>query len=243
MSLAIEKQTVVNVLSPVVDYSEHNVYAAVSGGVASTTYAVQPNSGTFSASGGSFSFVPPSPKHSISRRIVLQSTITIQVSAVVPVGAFVIAAGQNSFRQFPLHAIMDNAAITINGTTLNYSMISQYIHALSKYNADQIQQSQSGTPCYPDTATSYATFTGSAARNALADLSCADAVKTHRGGFGGYKVITNPASASATVATVATVSCTVSEVLMLPILTFGMADGQGLTNLSGALNLQRGERR
>lgn len=113
-----------------------------------------------------FNIKPPSSKTFVNKYIILRLPIRITLNSAGN-GNNLLRAGFDAPRQFPIASATENINLSLNGTTVSTN-ISDYIHALMHYNADEMikHREYSLTPSYADQSQEYNDLIGSV-RNPL----------------------------------------------------------------------------
>ena len=220
MSLAYEKLEVAPVRTTETNIEEPVAYTALLGSAANTYKKIEANS--FSNDSAEFNLNPSSPNTVTNREFILEQDVTIDFEGVGAAGKNLLISGRDSFRAFPLHSVMRNLSIEINGVKTNIRP-NILIHQLMMYFGENSELNHvSGSPCLMDEFQEY--YQGKDTnRNVLADYAEKNTGVPFRGGFP-YEVFSNTN-------TTAQVKAKLREPLVISPLLFADHEGKGLCNV------------
>jgi hypothetical protein len=219
MSLAYEKLPVEPVRTTETNIEEPVAYTALLGSASNTYRDIEANS--FSNDSAEFNLNPGDPNLCISREIVLEQQVTIDFQGTAPAGKNLLVSGRDAFRAFPLHSVMRNLSIEINGVKTNIRP-NILIHQLMMYFGENSELNHvSGSPCLLDEFQEY--YQGKDTnRNVLADYAEKFGAPS-RGGFP-FEVFSNTN-------TTAQVKAKLREPLVISPLLFANDNSKGLCNV------------
>ena len=219
MSLAYEKLEVAPVRTTETNIQEPVEYTALLGSAANTYKKVEANS--FSNDSAEFNLNPANPNTVTNRENILEQEVTIDFQGTCPAGKNLLVSGRDAFRSFPLHSVMRNLSIEINGVKTNIRP-NILIHQLMLYFGENSELNHvSGSPCLLDEFQEY--YQGKDTnRNVLADYGEKFGVGP-RGAFP-FEVFSNTN-------TTAQVKAKLREPLVISPLLFADHEGKGLCNV------------
>lgn len=220
MSLAYGKNLeVVPVRTTETNVEETVSYTALLGSAANTYKKVEANS--FSNDSAEFNLNPANPNSVTNRELILEQEVTIDFAGTAPAGKNLLVSGRDAFRAFPLHSVMRNLSIEINGVKTNIRP-NILIHQLMMYFGENTELNHvSGSPCLLDEFQEY--YQGKDTnRNVLSDYAEKFGAPA-RGGFP-FEVFSNTN-------TTAQVKAKLREPLVISPLLYADHEGKGLCNV------------
>lgn len=232
MSLSYQQLEPILVKDPRTIVDNKRVYAILKCGKRTT---FKPwTSTSVSSANINFQTPPPSSSIIIDRKITFTLPMRITFTATVQPGYRVFNKNNDAPRAFPIHSMLDTIQLTINNCGITQNM-GEFIHALLRFNADRklFAKDYSMTPSCLDASQSYGDLIG-AVHNPLSmygDSNFDDVA--NRGGFSGFKIISNPENTTNAPATlVGQIDMICTEQLMLSPLYWGGENGSGFVNVT-----------
>ena len=159
MSLALEKIRPVKVVDTRLDLEDAPYFPVFSGGSKHTIQSYAPSSS--SSSMVSFNITTPSPNVVVSRRILLQTTITLTFTGTTAPAI----ATTDSARSFPIASATNQLTLTLNNTSTSIPLRDVW-SAMKHIQGKLLQDSCDTTPAYFDNAQQFSDFLATN-RNAL----------------------------------------------------------------------------
>jgi hypothetical protein len=219
MSLAYGDLPVMPVKTSETNIQEPVDYQALIGS-ASNTYRVT-SANSFSQTNCEFNLNPSNPNTVINRELLLETEVTVDFVGTAPAGRNLLVSGRDSFRSFPLHSVMQNLSLEINGMKTNIQP-RLLIHQLMSYFGENTELNHiSGSPCLMDEFQSYDQGLDTN-RNVLADYAEKFGTPA-RGGFPYVSFVNGNTSAQ--------VKAVLREPLVITPLIFGGNQAKGLCNV------------
>lgn len=232
MSLSYQPLEPILVKDPRTIIDNKRVYAILKAGKRTT---FKPwTSTSVSSANINFQTPPPSSSIIIDRKITFTLPMRLTFTATVAPGFQVFNKMYDAPRAFPIHSMLDTIQLTINNCGITQN-IGEIIHALLRFNADRklFAKDYSMTPSCLDAAQSYSELVGTV-KNPLAfygDSNYDDVA--NRGGFSGYKIVSNPTNNTANPAVlVGVIDMICTEQIMLSPLYWGGENASGFANVT-----------
>ncbi|HNE92509.1 MAG TPA: hypothetical protein PKG56_00090 [Chitinophagaceae bacterium] len=180
-----------------------------------------------------FSTPPPSPKVLVDRKISLTLPKRLTLVGTAQDGYPLIQPGRDAPRAYPIHSMLDSISLTINGAQVTQS-IGDIIHALLRFNNNYVEslQDYSQCPSALDISQQYSDLVNSVANPLSMYGDSNQRSQPGRGGFAGYKIVSNPVNNTGSPATLtAVVDILTTEQIMMSPLYFGNGDASAFTGV------------
>jgi len=172
MSLAALPTECVKVLDPRIDIAKERIQVITKSGSKASYIPYKTQS-----TGGStltFNVVPPSRNTFISRKMFIESSVTVTFTTTLSVAKAdfeIVSAGADAPRSFPLSRALSSAQATIGNTTVNMQTADVIDLLLRSMPREDLAEFQDGCPTCQDNAQTYEAYATTEGLNVLGNYS------------------------------------------------------------------------